>query len=186
MGKKEKKSKKSVKIKNFSEISVFLTELADYFQGKEGNDRLDALPSRDEFHQLGITVKRKDGEFQIKYKHKEADPEVEKQRSKRSDQDGEGKKPSYKSVKKRMKVSFRQIKTALLDQRFPEKSVIQEFLSDSELMVSYPGYGDEYYEEYRRACQTFNEGYQQKNLEKMGLAFLKLDKLRQDCHDRYI
>ncbi|WP_353117129.1 GAK system XXXCH domain-containing protein [Nitratidesulfovibrio sp.] len=65
-----------------------------------------------------------------------------------------GGRPSYKSLKKRMRSSFRALRQAVQAGVMPPPQASASFLSDSLLMVEYPGYGDEHYAAYRTATEA--------------------------------
>ncbi|MGJ3521772.1 GAK system XXXCH domain-containing protein [Nitratidesulfovibrio sp. D1] len=63
-------------------------------------------------------------------------------------------RPSYKSLKKRMRSSFKALRRAVQAGAMPPPEAAASFLSDSLLMVEYPGYGDEHYGAYRQATEA--------------------------------
>lgn len=63
-------------------------------------------------------------------------------------------RPSYKSLKKRMRASFKALRQAVQAGAMPPPQAVASFLSDSLLMVEYPGYGDEHYPAYRAATEA--------------------------------
>ncbi|MDR3045156.1 MAG: GAK system XXXCH domain-containing protein [Desulfovibrio sp.] len=63
-------------------------------------------------------------------------------------------RPSYKSLKKRMRTSFKALRQAVQAGAMPPPRAAASFLSDSLLMVEYPGYGDEHYAAYRTATEA--------------------------------
>lgn len=63
-------------------------------------------------------------------------------------------RPSYKSLKKRMRTSFKALRHAVQAGVLPPPQAAASFLSDSLLMVEYPGYGDEHYAAYRTATEA--------------------------------
>lgn len=63
-------------------------------------------------------------------------------------------RPSYKSLKKRMRTSFKALRQAVQAGVMPPPHAAASFLSDSLLMVEYPGYGDEHYGAYRAATEA--------------------------------
>ncbi|WP_051384483.1 GAK system XXXCH domain-containing protein [Nitratidesulfovibrio termitidis] len=62
--------------------------------------------------------------------------------------------PSYKSLKKRMRASFKALRQAVQAGVMPPPQAAASFLSDSLLMVEYPGYGDEHYAAYLAATEA--------------------------------
>ena len=93
----------------------------------------------------------------------------------------------YKTLKKKMKASFKAIGEAIDDRRFPDTDSINSFLADSELMVGFAGakYGDVCYPDYSEACYRLAEAFAAKNWEAFKAGYMHLDQLKQDCHNAY-
>ncbi|TVQ97323.1 MAG: GAK system XXXCH domain-containing protein [Desulfovibrionales bacterium] len=92
---------------------------------------------------------------------------------------------SYGSLKKRMKMSFKNIMYALHENTWPSMVDIDEFVRDSADMVRYPGKGDEFYPAYSEAVAVFVDAVQQKNLEAAYQAAHTLNTLKTQCHKKY-
>lgn len=94
-------------------------------------------------------------------------------------------KPKYKDLKKRMRASFNLLLKMIHDNEMPPDEAVQSFLDDSALMVTYPGYGDEYYDEYIKVCDTFRAAYEAKDLARMHEAIDALVHEKSRCHAKY-
>ncbi len=95
------------------------------------------------------------------------------------------KKSGYKSLKKRLGKSFKNMKRSLLAASPPTADDLSLFLEDSAAMLDYPGYGDEYYADYTDACNTFKKSAASGDLEKMLAAFNRISELKSACHELY-
>ena len=95
------------------------------------------------------------------------------------------KKPGYKSLKKRLGKSFKNMKKSLLTASPPVAGDLSLFLEDSAAMLDYPGYGDEYYAAYAHACNAFKKAVAGGDMEEMLSAFNKIGALKSACHERY-
>ena len=91
---------------------------------------------------------------------------------------------NYKSLKKKMKASFRDIGESLAAQKLPEPDIIDAFLSDSELMMAFTGekYGESHYPAYRDACHRLAEAFEAKRWEAFKAAYADIDQVKKDCH----
>lgn len=94
-------------------------------------------------------------------------------------------RPKYKSLKKRMKTEFKAIKMALQQGTLPERALVHAFARDSELMITYPGKGDEYYKDYESALQQFLVAVSEADLEAVSKSVAALDHCKKVCHDKY-
>ena len=94
-------------------------------------------------------------------------------------------KPKYSTLKKWMKKEFKAIQEALGLGQMPDPDLAESFVSDSLLMVTYPGKGDEYYPAYAAAAPAIGAAVQARGQEAANVAVAELGALKRDCHDRY-
>lgn len=92
-------------------------------------------------------------------------------------------KIKYKSLKKRMKKTWKVIKDSARTNTLPPENVVESFLDDSALMITYPGKGDEYYKPYAVAHEAFAAAWRAQDVEALGHAVKRLDHLKEACHD---
>ncbi|GFM37846.1 GAK system XXXCH domain-containing protein [Desulfovibrio psychrotolerans] len=93
--------------------------------------------------------------------------------------------PSYKSLKKRMRSSFKSVYQAVHAGRLPSGDAVAAFVAESRLMVQYPGYGDPYYAAYDTAVNAFEAAWQTQDIPALHAAVDALNHLKTDCHQRY-
>ncbi|WP_051444952.1 GAK system XXXCH domain-containing protein [Desulfocurvus vexinensis] len=91
----------------------------------------------------------------------------------------------YSRLKKRMKQSFKAIRSSLEAGRAPAAEAVASFLADSDVMVCYPGHGDEFYLDYSRACRELARAWEAGDLAAMAGAAEALEARKNECHDRY-
>lgn len=94
-------------------------------------------------------------------------------------------KPAYKTLKKRMKADFASITASIKGNSLPSQTVIDAFLKDSELMVSYRGYGDEYYGAYTHDCNRLRKAFDSSDVSSCMEALHALSERMRECHKRY-
>jgi len=94
---------------------------------------------------------------------------------------------SYKSLKKRMKSSFRSIGASLAAQKLPEPDLIDAFLSDSERMLAFSGekYGEPCFPAYRDACRRLAEAFEARRREAFQAAYTDIGRLKKACHAEF-
>lgn len=158
------------------ELVSFFRDVADALE-KGGKPGLEAL---EDFRKLKIGVKNEFGQLELKMKIK-----PEKQEAAAADASGQPGLPKYKTLKKRMKSSFKMIFTMLHDGAMPPEQAVESFLSDSDLMVRYAGYGDEYYEDYTKACESFRKAYEAGDVQTLVAAVDALAEQKGRCHAKY-
>ncbi len=84
-----------------------------------------------------------------------------------------------------MKSSFKTIFKSIHAGSLPTAEVMDEFMADSRLMVSYEGYGDEYYNEYITACEDFQKAIDAGNIEAAHKACDELNSIVAHCHAQH-
>jgi XXXCH domain-containing protein len=159
----------------------FFRELAHMFENGGGN----GMESIAEFRKMKISIEESSGRIAVQIKFKGAEPAAEHHPEVKTEEKAPRKPLKYKDLKKRMKRSFKAIFTMVHENRMPDREVVEEFLRQSELMVSYPGYGDEYYTEYREACDAFTAAFLQGDMKALHQAFDRIDQAKSHCHNRY-
>jgi hypothetical protein len=155
-------------------------QLADVIEKGVDDSGLEALRGVEDFSKIGISVKQEFGRllFKIKIKCKTGDCVVV--------ESGNAEETlKYKTLKKRMKSSFKLIFTSLGEGVMPPSEAVQAFVRDSELMIGFPGYGDPYYEEYAAATKAFSDACEAGELEAAQAACNELDRLKSHCHNRF-
>ena len=96
-----------------------------------------------------------------------------------------GGKPKYKSLKKRMKKPWKMIRETLALGNLPDRALVEAFVKDSELMVTYPGKGDEFYGAYTVGLERFAAAYEAGDVQAAADAAQALERMKKACHDRY-
>lgn len=164
--------------------AVFRT-IADVLEGNASPNPDDIAGLFEDFNKASLKLKRKGANITFKIKVESAlaiSPQAADGLASETESPGKSK---YKSLKKRMKSTFGSIRDSIREDRMPDPGVVKSFLEDSELMVGFPGYGDEYYGEYTKACRQFSEAYNGKNRTGLKTAYETLRQMKSDCHDRY-
>lgn len=163
------------------QLPSFLRELADAIE-QGGNEE---YACADDFKKFKVTAINEFGKVTVRAKFKaaaECGPPPELLADIESD---EPSLPRYKDLKKRMQSSFKLITGMIHDNTLPTPAAMKSFLTDSETMVMYPGYGDEYYAEYTSTCDELKAAFQAEDLPKMKEAVIELAKQKGRCHAKY-
>ncbi|CCO23808.1 GAK system XXXCH domain-containing protein [Maridesulfovibrio hydrothermalis] len=94
-------------------------------------------------------------------------------------------KLKYKSLKKRMKSSFKTIFSTIHAGSLPPTEAVKEFIAYSHLMVEHEGYGDDYYDEYIAACDAFQDAVNTEDLKAAHKACDELNSIKAHCHAQH-
>jgi len=174
-------------------LARLFREMADRLEGKAPTDGGEFGIAPGEFFKLKLGVKRELDGYGVKVKVKPwqpreapvGDPGSATVSTEGPAQAAQGGPPKYKSLKKRMKGQFKSIYDRLLNDALPDAAVVEAFLADSKLMIAYPDYGDEFYDEYDTLCVGFREAFERGDLAACKTAAQELNRIKKECHDRY-
>lgn len=98
---------------------------------------------------------------------------------------GAGGKPKYKGLKKRLEKTWKTVREGLALGVLPEKILMDLLGGDFRAMLTYPGKGDEHYEENRKALEELQEAVAQGDLERARAVAALVERLKKECHRRY-
>jgi len=173
----------------------FFRELADALENGGGEGEFENL---DGFVKLKVSLKEEFGGFSVKLKVKGPKQCVVPGFPASALQDAEGEDlnaqdaqnepdglPRYKSLKKRMKNSFKLILRMLHEGQTPPAEAVASFLADAEVMCAYPGKGDPFYPEFLQVCREFSDAYDSCDLPRMGAMAEELAQQKARCHAIY-
>lgn len=134
---------------------------------------------------LKIEVKRKDGRVVVKLKAKHEEPAGEAAPSAASARASKAAGSKYGQLKKRLKLSWKAVREAVLAGRAPDAAQAEAFVADSERMVAFPGKGDAYYAPYTTALESFRIAMKSGDIAALRSACDELERVKAQCHDRY-
>jgi XXXCH domain-containing protein len=87
-------------------------------------------------------------------------------------------------LKKQLKVPYKKIQAALDQGILPDSAVLSDFIAISRTMLSDPGFGDEYYSDYMKACLAFEKSCKKNDFSEARDSFRTVEQLKHDCHYR--
>jgi XXXCH domain-containing protein len=159
-----------------NEVSQLLKALAAGFRHAILPDALKGFAAHIEScAKLEFTVKQQGGMAEMKLKVKGAPGQKER---------GEGKPraESYKSVKKRLKTSFKFLQHSLGNLVLPPAEIVESFLVDSLAMCSHPARGDHNYGPHLKLCNELKTAFDQKDRAAMEQILGELEAAKKACH----
>ena len=160
-------------------VADYLRTLADSLDAQGG----DAFACLDDFRRIKLKIRNEFGQLHLKVKIDANKPCSTPEPA--GDGRAEEPRPDYSTLKKRMRASFKVLVNMIHDGRVPPREAVDSFLEDSALMVTYPGYGDEFYGEYLRVCDEFRAAYDSGDTDRMHTAVDALVHEKSRCHAKY-
>ncbi len=181
MSGKEMKFEKVMSAKNAAD---FLRALAQEIEHGNLEELKEFDLAFDDFKKMKLELKREGDQLHLKAKAKivAAGMVCGEAAGDEAEADGE---PKYKTVKKRMDKCFKSMGEALKKGLMPEKGEVALFIADSELMVGYPGHGDEHYDQYAKLCVQLNVACENGDLAAMREKYGELKAMKKLCHEQY-
>ncbi|MDK2956355.1 MAG: hypothetical protein PWQ57_1851 [Desulfovibrionales bacterium] len=181
---------------NERKIQAYMTreQTADYFRSlakvMEGGPAEAMVPELAGVRKFKLTLTPEGDRFSLKCTVKHPKPETvattDADESPEADESvSDAGRPKYKQLKKRMKKDFKLILETARQGALPAAGVVQAFLDDCELMVTYPGKGDPYYDVFAKATQEMSQAYRAEDLGAFAKSCDKMDHIKLECHNRY-
>ena len=166
-----------------TELPDFLRTIADILENKssERDKNLDFIK---DFKKFKINIHNEHGHTSVKMEVKPRQAQVPDAPALNSVHT-DAHKPEYSDLKKRMQCSFKTIFKTIHAGNMPPVKAVEDFLADSKLMVTYGGYGDEYYNDYICACETFRQAIESGEVEEAHKACDLLNNIKAHCHAHY-
>ncbi len=90
----------------------------------------------------------------------------------------------YRPLKKMLKKNFKNIADSVAGKRLPPALVMDDFMAQVKVMVSYQGFGDEYYPAFIVACDALYKAYRKKDQVLFTESFAVVVSLKKECHHR--
>jgi XXXCH domain-containing protein len=181
MSGKELKFEKVMPFKNAADFLRVLSQMIEHGNMEELKEFDLAF---DDLKKMKIELKREGDQLHLKAKVKTAAAGTICGEG-AGDEPETGGKPKYKTVKKRMEKCFKSMGDALKKGIMPSKAEVDLFMADSELMVNYPGKGDEHYEQYAKLCVQLNVACENADIAAMKEKYAELKAMEKLCHDQY-
>lgn len=88
----------------------------------------------------------------------------------------------YRPLKRELKKVFKEISESAERGELPAAMVMDNFMAYTEIMVSYPGFGDENYQSFSAACQKLLKAFKKDDLAGFGDALQAVKDIKRDCH----
>ena len=96
--------------------------------------------------------------------------------------DGKPRAESYKTIKKRMKTSFKFIQHSLGNLMLPSAEIVETFLQDSLAMCAHHDRGNADYGPHLKLCNELKTAFDQKDRAALQAIIGELDAVKKTCH----
>jgi len=173
MGRDEKKIEI---ILESNEATQLLKALAAGFRHAVLPDALNGFAAHIEnCAKLEFSVKQQGGLAEMKLKVKGIAGQTEQT-------PGKPRAESYKSIKKRLKTSFKFLQHSLGNLMLPPAEIVEAFLQDSLAMCSHPSRGDHDYGPHLKFCNELKTAFDQKDRGALEMILKELESSKKTCH----
>jgi len=165
------------------ELGRYLHRLADAVQNAETVHAPPLTMLRNDFDKLELKCKREAEHFAVKLKLKTDAKEARPIEN--VDASPVIAPEAYKTLKKRMQATLKEVGRAVSENRVPSEHVIDTFQKDVSAMIRFPDRGEPHYEAFETLGQRLAEACERNRIEDIRQAFEALNKMKKDCHTRY-
>jgi len=90
----------------------------------------------------------------------------------------------FRPLKKGLQQSFKNLSNSIERNKLPDPKTLDRFLDEVSLMVSYPGFGDEFYGAFQEACLTLLNFHRANDIEGFSNQIASIQILKKLCHNR--
>ena len=166
------------------ELGSLLKSLAASLRHSIAPDALRAFACDiEQAQKLELVVKQQGGmaELKLKVKGLPTPAEVFEESQAKAVAGGE----SYKSIKKRMKTSFKFLGHSITAQVLPPKEIVQGFLADSRAMCEHPDRGGGDYARYAEIMAQFDQAFAQGDRVALAALYAELTASKKACHGQH-
>ena len=161
-----------------NEVHGLLRGVAEGFRNVALPDALLGFASDIEHcSKLELSIKVQGGLAEMKLKVKGAGVRGEEPQT-------DGSKLSYKSLKKRMKTTFKFLEHSLASSMLPPQEIVESFLADSAAMCAHQDRGPQDYAPYAKLCESFRQAYAKKDRETLARLCGEISLSKKACHAR--
>jgi len=158
------------------EVAILLKALAGGFRHAIEPNALRAFaPHLETCTKLEMSIKQMGGMAEMKLKAKGVVPPGEES----AQEPGGG---SYKTIKKRMKTSFKFLQHSIDALILPPTEVVDAFLKDSLAMCAHPDRGQADYGQYLEVLNSFKKAFDSKDRAALAQALDALNLSKKSCH----
>jgi XXXCH domain-containing protein len=167
---------------NITEIRDILTRLGSALESGRLDLTEDPVDVSD-FTALKLNLKRDEQGCRVSVRIKHA--KHQQDHGDKAESESPSGRPSYKTLKKRMKKPWKDLLHTASIGRLPDPALLEEFLDECELMISYPDEGEEYYAAFKACMQDVHSAAASKDPEVFAQALARMDAVKKQCHDEY-
>ncbi len=165
-----------------NQIAAFLRLLADELEGKASAEPNEFGSQLHDFNKLKISlIKQEGGQLSLRLKVKDNKQAVNAATMEFTDiaeQD-------YRPFKQRHKATFVELSSCAKQGELPGPDLLMRFMTESQQLIAFPGFGDTYYNDYKQAClaleQAVNAGSVPDFQEKLAV----INAQKKACHRRF-
>lgn len=84
-----------------------------------------------------------------------------------------------------MHQSFKTLRNSIDSGKLPDKGSVEQFLAEASLMITYPGFGDEFYGPFKVACLKLLSFHEANDLDGFRGQITSIHTLKKQCHNRF-
>lgn len=164
-----------------NQIAAFLRLLADELEGKNNGEPNEFGNQLHGFNKLKISlIKQEGGQLSLRLKVKDG-----KEASIVSATAFTDIVEEYRPFKQHYKATFAELTSCANQGVLPAADLLSRFMAESQQLISFPGFGDLFYAEYKQACLAMEQAVKDGQLTAFQEKLAAIRALKKACHQRF-
>lgn len=164
---------------DMNQAAAFLRLLADELEGKSSPELSEAGIQLHDFNKMKVRlIKQEGGQLALTIKVKNQSGKVPEATAGFDDIAAR----DYRPFKQEMKATFNSLREWAGQATLPPLELVAQFMSQSQRLTAFPGFGDSYYQEYWQACQGMEQAVKDGSISGFQE---RLAAIKKNCHHRF-
>jgi len=165
-----------------NQVAAFLRLLADELEGKNSAVPNEFGSQLHDFNKLKISlIKQEGGQLSLRLKVKDSKQVATASATEFTDiaeQD-------YRPFKQGYKTTFTALTSCANQNVLPSPDLILRFMTESQQLISFQGFGDHYYNDYKQACVTMEQAVKDGSTLAFQEKLAAIRAIKKACHQRF-
>lgn len=178
-------SEKQITIKktlDTNQIAAFLRLLASELEGTGGPATDEFGNQLHDFNKLKIgLIKQEGGQLSLSLKVKNRKQEGTVAPTEFADIA----ERDYRPFKQRLKSTFSDLTACANQGVLPSSELLSRFMAESKQLISFPGFGDPYYDDYWQACRAMEQAVKSESASTFQEKWAAVTTIKKACHRRF-
>lgn len=165
-----------------NQIAAFLRLLANELEGKNSAEPNEFGSQLHDFNKLKLSlIKKVGGQLSLRLKIKDSKQAATVSTTEFTDIA----EHDYRPFKQQYKTTFTELTRCANQSALPSPDLLSRFMAQSQQLISFQGFGDLYYYEYKQACLTMEQTVKDGSIPAFQEKLAAINAIKKACHQRF-